>query len=176
MSTESLNRPKTLHEVASESHSLEEFGRNLRDWQHEIQRGHVHNHKEFARRISERPEGLKDRFPGGDTADAMLAAYAEWLADEAGLERPAWCSDPERVSEFPWFGSPLRGWLLAHSPANFRQRNLFTIPEAVFTPKAGRPRVPPEQKARKAAERQRAYRKRIRVLLDRARELEQHEH
>ena len=67
----------------------------------------------------------------------MLAAYAEWIADQAGISRPAWCADPQRVTERPWFGSPLRGWLLAHTPASFRQRNLFTIPEPVFNLKPG---------------------------------------
>jgi hypothetical protein len=99
----------------------------------------------------------------------MLAAYAEWLADQAGIHRPEWCRDQDRITEIPWFGSPLRGWLISHTPASFRQRNLFTIPEAVFTPRPGRPKVSAAHKARKAAERQRAYRRRIRALVEKAR-------
>lgn len=167
--SETFHRPKTLQDVAESSFSLEEFGRNLRDWQHEIQRGGVHSRTEFARRLTPEPPRLADGFKEGDLADAMLAAYAEWLADQAGIPRPNWCKDPSRVSENPWFGSPLRGWLIANSPASFRQRNLFTIPEPVFTPKRGRPRKPREHKARKAAERQRAYRQRMRILIETAR-------
>jgi len=99
----------------------------------------------------------------------MLAAYAEWQADQAEITRPTWCREDNRTSQTPWFGGPLRGWLLAHAPASFRQRNLFTVPDSVFTPRPGRPRVSREQKARNAAKRQRAYRKRVRKLLEKAR-------
>ena len=164
-------RPKTLREVAEGSNSLEMFGRNLRDWQHEIQRGGVTSRKEFGSRIREAPPCVRKKFDRGEVADAMLAAYAEWLADHAGIPRPDWCGDRSRVTDDPWFGSPLRGWLLAHTPASFRQRNLFTVPEPVFTPRPGRPRVSAEHKARKAAERQRAYRKRVRAWAEKGRQL-----
>lgn len=169
MTPEIITRPKTLAEVAEQSDSIESFGRNLRDWQHEIQRGGVTSRKEFASRIEEAPDLCNSRFDQGDVADAMLSAYAEWLADQAGVPRPGWCREAVRTSDDPWFGSPLRGWLLANTPASFRQRNLFTIPEPVFTPRAGRPRVSKEHKARKAAERQRKYRKRIKVLVEKGR-------
>lgn len=162
----SLQRPKTLRDVAQSSASLEEFGRNLRDWQHGIQREGVHSRKEFSARLCGVPPRLASRFPQGELADAMLAAYAEWLADRAKIPRPDWCKDPLRVTETPWFGSPLRGWLLANAPASFRQRNLFTIPEPVFTPKPGRPRKTRAHHARKAAERQRVYRRRVREGLN----------
>jgi len=164
-----IQRPRTLLEVANFSTSLEEFGRNLRDWQHEIQRGGVHSRAEFSRRLHDAPPLLFERFKEGDIADAMLGAYAEWLADQAGITRPFWCSDPKRVARYPWFGGPLRGWLIAHAPASFRHRNLFTIPEPVFKPKSGRPKKSREHKAQMAALRQRAYRQRIRVLLDKIR-------
>ncbi|MCC5843771.1 MAG: hypothetical protein JJU05_05910 [Verrucomicrobia bacterium] len=164
-----LHRPKTLQDIAESSTSIEEFGRNLRDWQHEIQRGGVHSRKEFASRLTPEPPRLAERFQDGVLADAMLAAYAEWLADQAKIPRPDWCKDSNRVREDPWFGSPLRGWLIANTPASFRHRNLFTIPEQVFTPKRGRPQKSREHKAQKAAERQRAYRKRVRKLIQAAR-------
>ena len=132
--SDTYQRPKTLADVADSSEALEEFGAHLRDWQHEIQRGSVHSRPELARRINESPRRLKGRFQGGDTADATLAAYAEWIADQARISRPGWVSDPERVSEEPWFGGPIRAWLLANTPASFRHRNLFTIPEPVFHP------------------------------------------
>ena len=167
-----IQHPATLAEVAESSSSLEEFGRLLRDWQHGIQRGGVHSRKEFAIRLAGCPPRLSKEFDGGDVADATLAAYAEWLADQAGIERPSWVSDSDRIAEVPWFGSPLRGWLIAHSPASFRQRNLFTIPQPVFTPRPGRPRVSKAHKAKKAAERQRAYRRRVRALLEKARAMD----
>lgn len=167
--SQSYRRPQTLEDVSGSSHTLEEFGHHLRDWQHEIQRGKVHSRPELAKRIHHAPRRLKDLFENGDTADAMLAAYAEWIADEAGIPRPPWVSDPERVSEKPWFGNPARGWLLANSPASFRHRGLFTIPEPVFRPKRGRPPVSDAQKKRKARERQKAYRQRVRRLLEQAR-------
>jgi|GEM_PF-733593 len=171
--SDSLYLPKTLVDVADSSETLEQFGYHLRDWQHEIQRGDVRSRPELARRIEGTPRQLKEYFEGGDTADATLAAYAEWIADQAAMPRPDWVSDPERVSVDPWFGSPIRAWLLANTPASFRHRNLFTIPEPVFRPRRGRPAVSEEQKKRKARERQKAYRKRVSALLAEARKTDQ---
>jgi len=56
------------------------------------------------------------------------------------------------------------------SPASFRQRQIFTVPERVFTPRAGRPPVSEAQKREKARLRQKAYRKRIAELVRTARE------
>lgn len=164
-----VTRAQTLFDAAQESESLQQFGMNLRDWQHEIERGGVHSRTELARRIADEPPRCRNRFPGGDIADAYLAAYAEWLADQAGIDRPNWTADEQRVADEPWFATPLRGRLLAVTPASFRQRNLFTLPDSIFHPAPGRPRVPTEQKRRKAAERQRAYRERIRALVAKAR-------
>ena len=166
-----IQRPGTLKEVAVWSKSIQEFGMNLRDWQHEIQRGGVHSKSEFSKRISEAPPFLAQRFSEGKIADAYLAAYAEWLADQAGISRPPWCSNKKRITEDPWFSAPSHRLLLVQSPASFRQRNLFTIPERVFTPKAGRPPVPSDQKREKARLRQKAYRTRIRELVQKARTL-----
>ncbi len=164
-----ITRPRTLADVANESDSLRAFGMSLRDWQHEIQRGGVHSRNELRRRISVEPSTCRSRFDGGDVADAYLAAYAEWLADQAGIRRPKWTSNPQRVADKPWFATTLRGHLIATTPASFRQRNLFTVPEAIFHAHPGRPRVSHEQKRRKAILRQRAYRARVRALLAEAR-------
>ncbi len=136
-----IRRPETLSEVAEQSGTIHEFGMNLRDWQHGIQRGGVHSRLELARRLQQAPPLLAPRFRDGEQADAYLAAYAEWLADRAGIARPDWCGDPRRTATEPWFSTPVRGYLIAVSPASFRQRNLFTVPDAVFTPRPGRPRV-----------------------------------
>ena len=165
----SAQRPRSLRDVAQESASLPDFGRNLRDWQHEIQRGGVHSRRELAGRIADAPKRLAQRFPEADVADAYLAAYAEWLADRAGIPRPDWCSDSWRVAGKPWFATPTHSLLLVRSPASFRQRNLFTIPDSIFAAKPGRPRVPPEQAREKARRRQSAYRARIRKLIAAAR-------
>jgi len=168
-SPSAIRRPRTFSEVAAWSESLREFGMNLRDWQHAIQREGVHSRAELSRRVAQCPPLLSDRFPQGDLADAYLAAYAEWLADRASIPRPTWCADSRRVAREPWFSSPARGLLLVASPASFRQRNLFTKPESVFTPKAGRPPVSLAQKREKARLRQKAYRDQIRVLVEHAR-------
>ena len=167
----SLNiaRPATLADVTRNVDSLETFGMNLRDWQHAIQRGGVRSRAELRRRLSEDPPPCRQRFVGGDVADAYVAAYAEWLADQAGIERPVWTGDKERVARDPWFATSLRGRLLATTPASFRQRNLFTVPEPVFHAAPGRPRVSAEQKREKARLRQKAYRQRVGELLRRAR-------
>ena len=162
-------RPKTLRDVATASESVQDFGMLLRDWQHEIQRGGVHSRNGLSARLADVPPRLRARFENGDVADAYLAAYAEWLADQAGISRPAWCSNRTRVASEPWFSAPTRGLLLIRSPASFRQRNLFTIPEQVFTPRPGRPRASAEHKRDKARQRQKAYRARIRALVQKAR-------
>lgn len=170
MKTEStLTRPKTLKEVAEQSESIEDFGLNLRDWQHEIRHAGVHSRKDLAARLEEEPPLLIQRFAQGDVADAYLAAYAEWIAENARTPPPNWTQKRNRCAHEPWFSSPDRTYLLAHSPASFRKRNLFTVPESVFSPRRGRPRVPAEQLRRKAVLRQHAYRVRIRELVAEAR-------
>lgn len=165
-------RPETLSDVADQSDTLQAFGMNLRDWQHTIQRGGVHSRSALGQRMDKPPARLTDRFKDGDIADAYLAAYAEWVADQAGIPRPSWCGDSQRVASDPWFATPVRGHLIAATPASFRQRNLFTIPDHVFTPKTGRPRCSAEHKRKKACQRQKAYRDRVRVLLAKARAAE----
>lgn len=169
MNSNIIDRPKTLREVAERSDSLAAFGVNLRDWQHEISRSGLHSRPELARRLQPPPPRLAGRMDGGDIADAYLAAYAEWIADQAGIPRPPWCREPERVAAKPWFATELRGYLLAVAPASFRQRNLFTVPEPVFVSRPGRPRVSEESKRLKACRRQKAYRQRMKSLVEQAR-------
>jgi hypothetical protein len=166
-----ISRPQTLADVARRSDSLQSFGMNLRDWQHEIKRGNVRSRPALRQRMEEAPPRCRGRFPEGDLADAYLAAYGEWLADQASITRPAWTSDPERIAVDPWFATPLYGHLLAVTPASFRQRNLFTTPEPIFSPAAGRPRVSTAEKREKARKRQKAYRQRIRALVEKARRI-----
>ena len=83
-------RPKTVREVAKQSSSLEEFGLLLREWIHEVTRGDISNRPALKRAIYEAPRKLKNKFNEGEVADAYLSAYAEWIADQAGVERPPW--------------------------------------------------------------------------------------
>lgn len=167
---QTLKRPQTLKEVASDSDSLESFGYNLRDWQHEISR-RTTSHKQLSRSIQESPPILSKRFDGGEIADAYFAAYAEWLSIQANITPPVWSKRKARSLSTPWYSGANRSQLEKRTPESFRKRGLYTIPENVFTPKPGRPRVSTEIKRQKAIARQRAYRQRVKALLDKARSL-----
>ncbi len=168
---EIIDRPKTLKELAQRSHSLEAFGRNLRDWQHEISR-RVTSRSEFKRRIQEEPEQLAKKFKRGNVADAYLAAYADWLSAQASLQSPDWVGGSQRRLKNPWYADSNHSQLAELAPESFRVRGVYTIPDPIFIPRRGRPRVSAKQKRLKAIERQRAYRKRIKALVEKARLLE----
>ena len=156
-------RPKSLKEVAEQSASLSEFGLNLRDWLHELRR--ASSRTQAAAAIAEEPPRLQEKFPQGHVADAWLAAYAEHLARKVDRTAPAWAFEPERVATDPVFDegadSPiLRNLALAHAPAAFKRRNIFT--PSVDLPlrlRAGRPTKSLEEKRKNNAERQRRFRK-----------------
>ena len=167
-----VERPQTMRQVAEESESLEEFGFLLRDWIHFLTRGDVSNRPAFVRSISEEPTILAKKFQQGEVADAYLAAYAEWIADQARVERPRWVSGAKRALQEPWFADDARASLLVLSPASFRQRGVYTVPEEVVRLRRGRPRVSEDQKREKARVRDRRYRKNIRAKLKKLKELE----
>ena len=170
--TEILDRPKTLKELAQRSHSLEDFGRNLRDWQHEISR-RVSSREAFRTRLKDRPERLAKKFEEGEVADAYLAAYADWLSIRANIKSPHWAKDPQRRLSTPWYADSNHSQLESLAPESFRIRGVYTVPESIFNPRRGRPKVSSEQKRQKAIERQRQYRKRIKALVEQARALNQ---
>jgi hypothetical protein len=155
-------RPKSLREVAARSDSLGEFGRNLRDWLHELRR--FSSRAEAAAAIAAEPPLLHGKFPEGRTADAWLGAYAEHLSRKLGRAAPAWAFAPTRIAPDPTFDqgaeSPkLRTLALLHTPAAFKRRNLFT--PSVDLPlrlRAGRPAKSKEEKRKTNAERQRRFR------------------
>ncbi len=167
-----LRRPETLKEVSLLSQNLEEFGYNLRDWQHEISRL-VTSRKQLAARIEEAPPILSGKFAQGDAADAYLAAYAEWLAQSASIDVPIWSQQKERTAATLWFADSNRKQLERLTPESFRKRGVFTVPDDIFQPRKGRPRVSAESKRQKAIQRQRAYRKRIKALVEKARAAEE---
>ena len=163
-----LQRPRTLKELALRSDSLEEFGYNLRDWQHEVSRL-VTSRKELAARLREAPRLLSTIFDQGDVADAYLAAYADWLSAEAKIESPKWTKQTKRTTKEAWHAGANREQLEASTPEAFRARGIYTIPDSIFKPRRGRPHVSMESKRIKAALRQKAYRQRIKRLVERAR-------
>jgi len=160
--------PYTINEVAAWSKTPDEFGFNLGDWEHTLERK-LTSRPELAERLKEAPPRLDGKLPGGDVFDAYLAGLAEWLSDRNEIPRPEWVYDTRRIARKPWFSTPTYATLLVHTPASFKQRNIFTIPEPLFRPRAGRPKAPEWEKREKAALRQKRYRDRVKALLKIAR-------
>lgn len=156
-------RPKSLKEVAERSASLGEFGLHLRDWLHELRRASSRD-QAFAS-LAEEPPLLRGKFSQGSIADAWLGAYAEHLSRAIGRSAPEWAFAPERIAADPVFdeGSEsrfLRCLALAHAPAAFKRRNLFTPHvDLPLRLRAGRPAKSLEEKRKNNAERQRRFRK-----------------
>ncbi|MCC5834186.1 MAG: hypothetical protein JJU20_05585 [Opitutales bacterium] len=168
-----MNSEKTLplqiKDIAAKSENLSDFGLLLREWNHTLTRGDVSSRPAIARAIKEAPRILSEQFPEGNIADAYLAAYAEWIADKAGISRPPWTCDPRRSLEVPWFADNARASLIVLTPASFRHRNVFTIPEEVVHLRRGRPRVSSSQKKAKARARDRRYRQRVKEWIQKGR-------
>lgn len=158
-----ITRPKSLKDVAERSESLSDFGRNLRDWLHELRRASSRIQAMAA--IVDEPPLLWGKFAQGCIADAWLAAYAEHLAQKVRRPAPAWAFAPERIAPNPVFDEGvdsrrLRALALAHAPAAFKRRNIFT--PSVDLPlrlRAGRPAKSVAEKRKNNAERQRRFRK-----------------
>jgi hypothetical protein len=85
--------------------------------------------------LEREPARLREVMPQmGGVYDAYLAATAESLAREKGLEPPEWVYQENRKLHHPWFALPyasLRAVLLLESPAPFRSRNLFVSENAL---------------------------------------------
>lgn len=155
-------RPSTLKAVAERSESLADFGRHLRDWLHELRL--VSSRPLAAVAVAEEPPRLSRKFAQGEIADAWLAAYAEHLANKAGIQPPSWAFTSSRVLAKPAFNeeseSPkLRALALAHAPLAFKRRNIYT--PSVDLPlllHSGRPRKSAVEKRQTNAKRQRRFR------------------
>lgn len=64
---------------------------------------------------------------GNERLDTLLAAIAERLADEHGLDRPRWCSQVPPLAD-PWeaHGTPrIKARSAAEAPHQFRERNIL---------------------------------------------------
>jgi hypothetical protein len=123
-----MKRPGSLAEVAALSLDQRAFGYALSEFldQFRLERR--------AAMLGQEPARLAARYPGGEVADAYLAAVAVSLAREIGAPPPAWARDDSRKLRRPWFahaGAALRATLLAESPAAFRERNLFVSENAL---------------------------------------------
>ncbi len=164
-------RPQTAAEVCEEVTDAETFGRNVRDWQHELRK--VHTRPEFQRRIAGPPPLLRGRLNDHGQCDAYIAAYVEWLCEQVGMDAPSWTNDPRRVADRAWYDyPPLWPQALITAPGAFRRRHVFTRPDAVLTLRRGRPGLPDTHRRHKNAERQRRYRQRVREKLKRLERLE----
>lgn len=164
-------RPQTAAEVCEGVKNPETFGRNVRDWQHELRK--VHTRPEFQRRIVEAAPLLRDRLKDHGQCDAYLAAYVEWLCEQVGVDAPSWTNDPCRVADRAWYDyPPLWPQALVAAPGSFRRRHVFTRPDPVLILCRGRPRLPDTHRRRTNAARQKRYRQRVREKLKRLERLE----
>ena len=160
-------RPQTARSVAGRAVTLEEFGRNLRDWFHELRE--LSSRERLFRAVAHRPPRLRGKVSGGDVADAFLAAQVEYLCNRAGLRPPRWVRAPEYVLSDPWFGTStvsrdLRAILIRDAPVEFKNRNLFTTSEIEWKPRRGRPRKSLEEKREANRLRQRRWRAAAKVV------------
>lgn len=83
-----------------------------------------------------RSAAIRERPPatGDERRDAWLGALAEHLALRHGLRRPEWCVEPDRFLDRVWFPSVVKGFraiAIARSPAAFRRRGIFIVPESL---------------------------------------------
>lgn len=87
----------------------------------------------FVDYVTGRPTIVEDaiaqppRRSGFDRLDCLLAALAEKLADDAGIDRPKWCGTvPALVCRFTPPGTPMMNKRAAASaPSQFRKRNIY---------------------------------------------------
>lgn len=169
------DRPSTLAQIADRTGSLEDFGRNLRDWLHELRR--ASSRPQVRAAIADKPRTLRKNFADGAIADAWLAAYAELLAQRTHLKPPEWAFSRSRVAPEPWFANKSgslgsRILALQQAPLAFKRRNLYTHSvELPLRLRAGRPSKSPSEKRRANAERQRRFRRRRKAELDSLRAL-----
>ena len=175
MRTDSRNpklRPRTAVEISEFVLDGEDFGRNVRDWQHIIR--NFKSRSEFKRSVEEPPVLMGEVLKDHGQADAYLAAYVEWLCDSIGVEAPKWVFEPERIATKAWYDFPslwVQSFVLA--PGAFRRRGIFTTPDNVLNIRPGRPRKSDQEKRAANAARQKRYRERVKKKLAKLKELEQ---
>ena len=121
------SRPQTLAEIAKRSHSTEQFGYELADFEHQL--AGLTSRRELADAIKDKPPLLAGRFEQGTVADAWLAALAEHLAFHYQLKYPAWIWEKSRFLLEPQIhdahSKRLKVWHVLKSPVAFSRRNYF---------------------------------------------------
>ncbi|EEF58943.1 hypothetical protein [Pedosphaera parvula] len=122
-------RPKSLAEVAELTLNGGSFDLSLKNFLDEF-----YAHPSFEALATE-PKRLSGAFSDiGLVQDAYLAATAESLGNQAGINTPDWAYAESRKLSRPWFAleyASLRALLLWESPAAFRSRNLFVSNNAL---------------------------------------------
>src|SRR4051812_30846034 len=116
-------RPKSLAEVAELTLGGASFDLCLKNFLDEF---YAHPSVES---LAVEPRRLSGALSDiGAVQDAYLAATAESLATNTGINTPAWAYAESRKLKRPWFAleyASLRALLLWESPAAFRSRNIF---------------------------------------------------
>lgn len=121
-------RPATLAAVAEAARGGASFAFCLRGFLDEFRA------RPTQAALDREPVPLVGQVEEGAVFDAYLAATAEALASELGLDTPAWTRQAGRALHRPWFALPwsgMRAVLLLESPAAFRSRNLFVSANAL---------------------------------------------
>lgn len=124
-------RPRSLRAVVREAGCSEEIGLNLADFLDHL---NLQASKRTARNSVAASLCLEPPRTGVPVQDAYLAAVAAQVAHRFRLRAPRWTEKRCRRLEHPWFALPdawARAMLLRDSPAEFRERNLFTTPDAL---------------------------------------------
>ncbi|MDB6029706.1 MAG: hypothetical protein JWM16_44 [Verrucomicrobiales bacterium] len=128
-----IRRPKTLHELAEESLTYEDFGMNMRDFLHEFAFAKK-NSQLLSRMLEVEPPRMAGRLPEGKICDAFLAATADYLSRENHLDTPRWARKDDFMLEEPWFSPEtigVRALLLRDTPSAFKDKNIFIFPNAL---------------------------------------------
>lgn len=122
-------RPQTLREVTALALSgADEFGPALSEFLDEAKRM---SGAALAKSLADEPYPLGG-LDGGIHfwRDAYLAAAAEYLSVQAGIDSPAWSESPKRFLKEPWYDNSgyqsINRFLDAESPPAFRRRNIYT--------------------------------------------------
>lgn len=106
----------------------ETFGRNMRDWQHELRK--IARAEDLADACRDVPRLLDVELNDHAQSDAYLAAYVEWLCSRHGAEMPEWVFADERIAKKAWVDSPgIKNLSFIQAPGCFRKRGVLTLPE-----------------------------------------------
>ena len=162
-----LSPPKTAAEVTFDIHQASDLQASLQLWQAELKE--VSSRKELLKRVQDAPPLLRSRLKDQGYCDAYLAAYVDWICQLTKTKAPDWVNQSHRIADTAFTDDAID---LSLTPAAFRQRNLFTLPENVVQLRRGRPKKSEAHKLKNNAERQHRYRQRVKAKLQRLKDLE----